>query len=553
MIARDLTTDTRFTLGCPHKVVMDRDPTQDRARMRPPSREAQLRRDEGVAFGREMQTRIAAAYGVDDLSTTGSAEERVARTMEAIGRKDAVVVGGRLPRCGEREGSPDLIVLIADGSYVPGDVKHHRGYEQSDARSPQRRRVAATVERLASPGAPGDGVRKVDERDEAQLCHYWVMLTSLGLTRGEPRGIIVNNEQIALWWELDAAMKTYQREYQSRLQTVTQVLEGVPDASHAILHEDCDECEWREVCEEAANAAGHFSVVGVSLKRGIHLESAKGIRTLNQLAKSDPAGLVAPGFTEQTAREHVDRARLMVLGETRPHAPRGGEPRPIPRAAVEVDFDAEWGSPAERSQERTYLWGTLTTRTDSTDAPTYRAFHSLDGEVNDDAKPLAAFWAWVSELRRDEGDDPARLRFYVYSGKTAERTRMLDVVEGNPSHPMLPTADEVKRFFESELLVDLRTHVNHYVWPTRKRSLKDIAPLLGASWRSAGAGGDWSKRILREACAASDASVRADRIGLLLQYNEDDVLATRVIRESLSRAQIDGSIPPISSIDGRFA
>jgi predicted RecB family nuclease len=548
----ELTTDTRFTVGCPHKVVMDRDPTQDRARKLAPSAEAQSRRDEGVAFGRALQAEIAAAYGVDDLSTAASAEERVARTMDAIRRKEAVVVGGRLSRCGEREGSPDLLVLVADGTYIPGDVKNHRGYKPTNAAKPKIRRTAAPLNQLAEPGAPEGGVSGIDKNDLAQLCHYWVMLSSLGLTDGDPRGIIVNNERIALWWGLTDAMKSYVHEYESRLEVVAKVLAGDTDASHAILHDDCAECEWRAVCVDAAETAEHFSLVGTTLPRALHLES-KGILTVSQLARADANTLTASQFNKEIATDLVDHARLRIRGEMRPHTPRSGTPQPVPRAALEVDFDAEWGDMPERpADSRVYLWGALMTKTDLNEASEYRAFHSLADDISDDAGPLAEFWKWVTTLREEAGHDPSRLRFYVYSGDQAERTRMLHVIQRYPAHASLPSADEVEAFFGSSLVEDLRKHVDQYIWPTRGKSLKTIAPLVGATWRTPGAGGDWSMRMLREIVAAPDATVRADRVRLLLEYNEDDVRATKALREYLSRAQADDSIPDISSLDQYF-
>jgi predicted RecB family nuclease len=130
---------------------------------------------------------------------------------------------------------------------------------------------------------------------------------------------------------------------------------------------------------------------------------------------------------------------------------------------------------------------------------------------------------------------------------------MLNVVRRHPENSSLPSSTEIEEFFSSPLVVDLETDVDSYVWPTRNNGLKTIAPLVGATWRTVGAGGDWSMRMVREVVTAPDATVRADRVGLLLEYNEDDVRATKALREYLSRAQADRSIPDISSLDQYFA
>ena len=65
------------------------------------------------------------------------------------------------------------------------------------------------------------------------------------------------------------------------------------------------------------------------------------------------------------------------------------------------------------------------------------------------------------------------------------------------------------------------------------KGLKKIAPVAGFRWRDADASGEASMSWYREA-VGYDGEPDLTQRERLLQYNEDDVIATKVLREWMS-------------------
>ena len=97
----------------------------------------------------------------------------------------------------------------------------------------------------------------------------------------------------------------------------------------------------------------------------------------------------------------------------------------------------------------------------------------------------------------------------------------------------MPTLDQIQDFVTSEFWVDLKKTVDRFVWPTDGLGLKKIAPLANFSWHSEDAGGDNSMLWFEKAMNSADANERQEMRDRLLQYNEDDVVATLVVRDWL--------------------
>ena len=91
-----------------------------------------------------------------------------------------------------------------------------------------------------------------------------------------------------------------------------------------------------------------------------------------------------------------------------------------------------------------------------------------------------------------------------------------------------------KRFalFEQARLADPRTHIvkSRMIWPTYSLSLKTIAAFLDFKWRDADPSGAGSIQWFHEWVETGDDSVRQR----ILEYNEDDCRATRVLVDALT-------------------
>ena len=134
---------------------------------------------------------------------------------------------------------------------------------------------------------------------------------------------------------------------------------------------------------------------------------------------------------------------------------------------------------------------------------------------------------------------------------------MRHLVKKHAGVPGIPTSEELEAFIASDHWVDLSIAVkNQLVWPTLDLSLKSVAKWARHSWRDTDASGDSSTVWHYEAVHGETEEIRDAARQRLLDYNEDDVIATWVLREwlsKLSKARDPKSrVPVLSSLDSRF-
>ncbi|MFZ9565759.1 MAG: ribonuclease H-like domain-containing protein, partial [Ilumatobacteraceae bacterium] len=159
----------------------------------------------------------------------------------------------------------------------------------------------------------------------------------------------------------------------------------------------------------------------------------------------------------------------------------------------------------------------------------YRPFHTLAGGHANEAEDLVAFWKWMLDVIDECERGGNSVRFYCYTD--AENTRMHEIAGRWPDFPGVPSHDEIDAFCASEHWVDLKANVDSLIWPTDTLGLKKVAPLAGFAWRDEDAGGDNSILWYEIVVTTDDESQRREMSDKLLRYNEDDVLATKVLRE----------------------
>ena len=98
-------------------------------------------------------------------------------------------------------------------------------------------------------------------------------------------------------------------------------------------------------------------------------------------------------------------------------------------------------------------------------------------------------------------------------------------------YPTVCTADDIEGLFHPSQSVDLYLDVVKKAteWSTRDYSIKTLAKFLGFSWRDTDPSGaasiEWFDRLTR----IGDATIKQR----ILDYNEDDCLATRVVLDGI--------------------
>jgi predicted RecB family nuclease len=206
------------------------------------------------------------------------------------------------------------------------------------------------------------------------------------------------------------------------------------------------------------------------------------------------------------------------LGST---APTSDNPKPyltaplaLPHADIEVFFDIE----TDPLRDICYLHGFIERRGGDDANEEYAAFFA------DEATPAAeeeAFAGAVAYLR----DRPAAIVYY-YS--KYERTIWRKLRE---KYPRVCTEAEVEALFNPIRSVDLYHDVvqKRIEWPTRDRSIKTLAKYLGFVWRDTNPSGTASLEWFDRWVTSRDCAIRQR----ILDYNEDDCRATRVLRDGI--------------------
>jgi len=98
----------------------------------------------------------------------------------------------------------------------------------------------------------------------------------------------------------------------------------------------------------------------------------------------------------------------------------------------------------------------------------------------------------------------------------------------------VPTEVQVREFIGSAQWVDVYAAVSAAFLCPQGKGLKKVAPVAGFAWRDAEAGGEASMGWYRAAVGMDGLPEDPTQRQRLLDYNADDVWATKVLREWMS-------------------
>jgi hypothetical protein len=459
----------------------------------------------------------------------------IGATLGAMRAGAAIIVGGRLPddHDGARTGKPDILLHDGDRGYHPADIKAHHVLDRRFDNAP-----ASTLKAPAWSDAvllPDGGARHREE-DLLQLAHYWRMLEACGHQAGEPRGAICGTDRpgdpVLLWYDLRtpafrtfsrtggvatrSALERYDHEhgFRRRVADVARQRRGTPDDPAPLVEpigqDECASCRWAPVCVDTLPAGDLSAELRGALGVREYLALRAAGRTVADLAAEDPDALLAGPYGGEVGhlrtrafrlRKAVTSARLARDGLV----VRRRDGHDVPHADVEVDIDVEWGA-----DDVVYLWGLLVTEDGVSTYTPFAAFAATDEER------LAR--ACLDHLAAVAADAAARgrgLLVFHYASPEPRHARRFPPLPPGPAHP--------------DAWIDLLPLVRAAVDSRAGHGLKVIARHgAGHVWRDPDPGGLQSQQW--HAAARDGDPVAARR---LLDYNEDDVRATRAIREWL--------------------
>jgi predicted RecB family nuclease len=504
--------------------------------------------------------------------SSGPPEVQIEACIQAMSSGAHVIIGGRLPvdLPGHRVGSPDLLVRSIEEahrppSYHPVEVKWHRIIARSrpadgNTEEPRVLRYSTLADPRAEAalGISGHELR-IGSRaaDFLQLAHHHRMLEACGFG-AKPLAAVIGTDDlfdapVLAWadlsepqvrtfsrsssegWRLRSFLERYDYEHSFRLKiaAVAQQQTGRADQDpellvRPIVNKECPRCQWWEHC------LPQLDPDDVSLRidkspldmREIATLRRHGIATITELADSNLDQLLAWYLPEVTHREGAEgrikvaarRARMLLEGSSFDRETAG--PIEVPQADVEIDLDIE-----SSADGRIYLWGFLVQQAGD-EAAVYHEFSRFDDLDDRSEATLAAdAFTWL----RSVIDSTPSVVVFHYSGY--EVAKISELARRGRDELFTWAAAYAEEHF-----VDLLEIVKSHYFGVSGLGLKLMARHVGFSWRDDDPGGLNSQLWFAEAVHGDTGEVRARARRRVLEYNEDDVIATSQVRAWL-RAQ----------------
>jgi predicted RecB family nuclease len=480
-----------------------------------------------------------------------------------------VVVGGTLPadRRGHRTGRPDLLVRGLDSpdgrpTYHPAEVKAHkvllapRRSPRDDDGAPSPA-VLSTPLHAPRPLAPrpleGTTLRLGSrEADFLQLAHSYRMLQAAGFAAERPLGGVIGTDTVLdgpvlAWadlaeptvrtfsrsaeqgWRLRSLLERYDHEHALRLDVARTAARRTGDPTtdptplvQPVVQRECGHCFWWSHCRMTLpddDVSLRIDKGALDVREVLALRR-HGVLTVPELAQADLDTLLPQYLPEVTHRAGAERrlrvagrrARMLLSGV--PFDRETDGPITVPGAEVEVDLDIE-----SSADGRIYLWGFLLNDTAQAGERRYVAFSRFDDldDATETALAVEAF-RWLRTLVETSGS----VRVYHYSAYEPSTIRAL------ASRAQEPELDWAAA--HADELVDLYEVVKAHFFGASGLGLKPIAQHAGFRWRDDDPGGLNSQAWFADAVHHPEAEVRDRARQRVLEYNEDDVLATHELR-----------------------
>jgi uncharacterized protein len=482
---------------CPHRVALD-------AHGNP------AERDEPNAFiemlweqGITHESNVIASIGVTADMTVVPENQRQALTLDAMRRGEPLIYGGLIAH-GDMIGIPDLLKLRGNG-YTPGDVK-------------------------AGSGCDGDEEEgKLKKHYAVQVSHYTNILEGLNLSDGSREPFIVDRTFQEIPYPLSAPQGvrntvTWWDSYQTLLAEVRGLLNGTK-TSRGAMSSSCKLCHWYSHCKADMIASNDLTLIA-ELGRSKRDTIAQSIPTVAALAKADPklyfdgGKTVFPGIGRDTLVKFHDRAKLLSTPNAVPYLKKSIT---LPIAAREVYFDIE----ADPMRDVVYLHG-FVERPHAQPAQARFAPFFADGvEPACEEAVFAHAWRYLNERVLDS---------IVYYYSPYERTAYKKLAR---KYPAVCSVAEVEALFGLPAMVDLYIDVVKKCteWPTYDQSIKTLAVYLGFQWRDSHPSGAASIEWYNRWIETGDPAIKQR----ILDYNEDDCLATGVVVDGVRQLKLSAS------------
>jgi predicted RecB family nuclease len=475
-------------VACPHRVTMDL--FGDPAERDVVSPFVELLWERGTAFEHETMAGLTLPF-LDLSRYAGDEKER--QTLAAMNRGEPLIYSGRV-HADDLLGEPDL--LRREGTaYVAGDIKSGSGEEGPEDLSKPKLHYAV------------------------QLGLYTDVLERLGISAAR-RPFVWDIHGREVVYDLDALQgvknpRTLWSDYQKCLAEARQIVSrttGTLPAYSGI----CKQCHWYTACQKQLEAADDLTLMfdlGRSKRDILHDQ----IPTVQALAEINPEAYVTgkktvfKGIGPHTLVRLHERATLLKTHNPQPYL---RTPMQLPHSELEVFFDIE----VDPMHDHTYLHGFIERWNGDNATELYTGVFADSVSEQAEREAFSRAWGYLRER-------PSAI-IYFYSPYERTYWRKL-----RDKYPDVCSEGDLEALFTPARSVDLYMDVVRKAteWPTRDYSIKTLAKFLGFKWRDAHPSGAASIEWFARWIETGDEAVRQR----ILEYNEDDCRATRVLLDGI--------------------
>lgn len=473
---------------CPHRVT--RNVFGDASERDPISPFVQLLWERGTLYEKEVIAGLE--FPFTDLSSFAE-DEKENQTAEAMKRGEVLIYNGRISHQ-DLLGEPDLL-RREGGGYVAGDIKSGAGEEGDDDASKPKKHYAV------------------------QLALYTDILEHKGVSPGRQAFVWdIHGEEVPYDFSVPYGKRNPRTLWDDYLEVVT--------AARAIVNRHistlpaysspCKQCWWYTSCVKHLEANNDLSLIP-EVGRSKRDALAAALPTIKEFAAANLATYIDgkktkfSGIGPETLIKLQKRAQLLTAKDPKPYLKTALQ---LPTVELELFFDIE----VDPLRDLCYLHGIVERRNGDNITESYRSF--FIGQPNEDGekRAFAESWNYLKSTQKSA--------IYYYS--KYERTIYRKLQE---KYPDVCSREEIDALFEPPRATDLYYDVvlKATEWPTRDFSLKTLAVYLSFEWRDPHPSGAASIEWFDQWVKTGDAGIKTR----ILEYNEDDCRATRILLDAL--------------------
>ncbi len=488
-MSRYITASMLYDLvACPHRVAMDL--YGDFAKRDKTNPFVELLWERGLLYEREVVGGLDVPFL--DLSHY-AVDEKERLTLEAIQRGESLIYGGRI-RADRLLGDPDLLRKEA-GGYIAGDIKSGSGEE----------------------GPEDDSKPKIHYA--VQLGLYTDILERNGLSTCR-RAFVWDRHGEEVPYDFRTSYgtrnpRTLWKDYQDALHEAEAIVDKTEETLPA-FGAACKLCHWYSACVKRVKESDDLTMIP-ELGRKKRDVMSDHLRTVTELARVNPETLIRgkntifAGIGPETLQKFHDRAKLLTTPSAKPYS---RVPIRFPDHDREIFFDIE----VDPMRDICYLHGFVERRNRDSTTENFVSVFVDSPTPEAEKRAFADAWACMNQHR------PCAIYYY----SKYERTIYRKLQE---KYPDICSAEEIENLFDPVHAIDLYNDVvkRSTEWPTWDFSIKTLARYLGFSWRDTHPSGAASIQWFHKWIETGDPAIRQR----ILEYNEDDCRATRVLRDAL--------------------